>query len=222
MFAMGAETMVEPGARAETPAQAPVASLNQGLARLRALGWEWPAYPDRRTFRRVLAYLLAVPVIVLCIIVAFTIPLYGSIFPCLAVGIGIFWLVLAGFTFELHRLTKMTKGMAMRAVNPELSADLPLEIKKECAPLGGGTWEPWAHFDSPLAFGFLDREHWEFKLESLGVSVIVGLKDYWGAKKRPYILFIGPVTGENIGGIVRLAEALDRYPSVGSARPRHR
>jgi len=206
------------GAAPERPSQGPVASLGVGLERLRQLGWERGSGHDE-VFKDSLAYLVVVPAIFLvigAIIIAFASEVGFLLYTCLGVGalLVIYSLVNA---YQTWAMKKRMEGMLHKRV--AALGDRRLEGIVQAAMAASGF--PHAHMTPLNALGvrerFLLNRHAVYRLQDLGAYLMVSIVHDPDGKNEGITLHMGPVSSGNVGGVVRLAEALER--ELTDARP---
>jgi hypothetical protein len=196
-----------------------VASLGVGLERLRQLGWTRSGYYDEwhRRFRAVVV-LLMVALVVAAIYLRDTKEIF--IF-CLPVWFGI-WLFLLMVVYYFRTLARRAQGMLMGRVTEPSGA----ELRRLAEAAMAAVW--FQHMQAPppreegLAKHLLLGTFHVFRLPELNAELMVAQQPDTRDEVEASTMLLGPVTADNVGGIVRLAEALEHCTAVGRAIERGR
>jgi len=193
-----------------------VASLGVGLERMRQLGWTRSGYYDkwRRTFRNVVVLLLVV-LVGAAIYLRDTMEIFVF---CLPVWLGmlLFFLLVV---YYYRVIARRTQGMLTRRVTAPRGA----ELRKAAEAAMAAVW--FQHMQSPppreaaLAKHLLIGTFLIFKLPELNAELMVAQQPDTRDDVEASTMLIGPVTADNVGGMVRLAEALQHYIAAEADYP---
>jgi len=204
------------GAAPERPPQGPVASLGVGLERLRQLGWERGSGHEE-LFKSSLTYLAVVPAIFLvigAIIIVFASEIGFLLYTCLGVGTLLVIYSIAN-AYQTWAMKKRMEGMLHKRV--AALGDRRLEGIAGAAMAAAGF--PHARMTPLNALGvrerFLLNRHAVYRLQDLGAYLMVSIIHDPDGKNEGITLHMGPVTADNVGGLVRLAEELEHHIASG-------
>lgn len=205
-------------ARAERPAQGPVASLSLGLRRLRELGFERPTRPAAAV-RQNLFFLVLLPVgyVFLYSVAGRAFAEVGT-FLCMPVAFIVLWLAFLLMARQAWRFERETRGMLVRTVRSPSNARLAETVAQCVESVGLRSTSVVARGGSPLTTrrAFADRAI--LRLPDLGASLMVTRNVDPRMAGLASDIYIGPVTDGNVGGIVRLAEAMEERVPRGRTK----
>ena len=183
---------------------------------MRQLGWTRSGYYDEwhRRFRSVVV-LLVIVLVGAAIYLRDTMELFVF---CLPVWFGI-WLFLLMVVYYFRTLARRAQGMLIRRVTEPSG----VELRRLAEAAMAAVW--FQHMQSPppreegLAKHLLLGTFHVFRLPELDAELMVSQQTDVRDEVEASTMLIGPVTADNVGGIVRLAEALQHYIAAEADYP---
>ena len=189
-----------------------MASLGVGLERLRQLGWERRNYfHDQYNANGVIIALLVIAMILYLVFkglvglpLSFCVPL---------------WLLSLFFfsviSFDSKTRARRMEGMLTKRVTEPHGSALRAEVEVAMKSVGFQHSRTAPSQRSALAVSLTSDRDYVYWLPDLGAELIVGSKTEIRDHLEATTLYFGPVTADNVGGLVRFAEALENYNTIG-------
>ncbi len=195
------------GAAPERPAHGPVASLGVGLERLRQLGWVRSRHYDE-AYGRLGMVLIVLPVALLMVYMVFDDMLDLSPVLCVPL-LMVISLTLFVVYYRTWVLARRTQGMLTRRVTAPRGSELRMEAEVAMTAVGfQHKWVGPSEGDT-LSVHMVTGAYHVYRLPELSAELLVGSHADTRDEVTATTMLLGPVTADNVGGAVRLAEVLD-------------